>query len=615
MGEPSARHTIPHDGPDLTKPGNHRGDLLAPLLPAGEPVEQLLRKAQFFVPGGTPSPDFREVHRKGGRGAEEFYRERWRHDKVVRSTHGVNCTGSCSWKVYVKDGIITWETQQTDYPSTGPDSPEYEPRGCPRGASFSWYTYSPSRVRYLYVRSPLLELWREARARLGDPAEAWAEITGDPDKAARYKRARGQGGFVRAAWPEVTELIAAAHVHTVKAYGPDRVVGFSPIPAMSQVSYSAGTRFLSLIGGTVLSFYDWYADLPPASPQVFGDQTDVPESGDWWNAAYLIIWGTNLPITRTPDAHFMTEARYRGQKVVVVSPDYSDHTKFADDWLAAAPGTDGALAMAMGHVILAEFFRDRQVPYFTDYVKTYTDAPFLVTLELPDPAGHQAHPHDRRLRPAVLGLQLLRSHRQPARRDRRDPQALPGGGVLMRVMAQMAMVMNLDKCIGCHTCTVTCEQTWTNRPGLEYVYFNNVETKPGLGYPKRYEDQDQWKGGWTLDRKGRLQLKGGSRLRRLLSIFYNPDLPTIDEYGDPWTYDYQKVINAPPPHCSTASTYLRPRPHVGRAGARPRSAGSSAGCGPLRRRRSPGTTWLPLICRGAARGRPPADSRTGARST
>ena len=354
--------------------------LLAPLLPGGEPVEQLLRKAQFFVPGGTPSADFREVHRRGGRGAEDFYRERWRHDKVVRSTHGVNCTGSCSWKVYVKDGIITWETQQTDYPSTGPDMPEYEPRGCPRGASFSWYTYSPSRVRYPYVRGPLLGMWREARGRLGDPVAAWAEITGDPERAARYKSARGKGGFVRSTWPEVSELIAAAHVHTVKEYGPDRVVGFSPIPAMSQVSYAAGTRFLSMIGGTILSFYDWYADMPVASPQVFGDQTDVPESGDWWNASYLVIWGTNLPITRTPDAHFMTEARYRGQKVVVVSPDYSDHTKFADDWLAAAPGTDGALAMAMGHVILSEFFRDRQVPYFTGYVKTYTDLPFLVTL-------------------------------------------------------------------------------------------------------------------------------------------------------------------------------------------------------------------------------------------
>ena len=359
--------------------GSDGRDLLAPLLPGGEPVEGLLRKAQFFVPG-TPSPNYREVHRTDGRAAEEFYRERWRHDKIVRSTHGVNCTGSCSWKVYVKDGIITWETQQTDYPSVGPDSPEYEPRGCPRGASFSWYTYSPSRVRYPYVRAPLLEIWREARRRLGDPVAAWAEIVGDPEKTRRYKSMRGKGGFVRSTWPEVTELIAAAHVHTVKEFGPDRVIGFSPIPAMSQVSYAAGTRFLSMIGGTILSFYDWYADLPPASPQVFGDQTDVPESGDWWNSSYLIVWGTNLPITRTPDAHFMTEARYRGQKVVVVSPDYSDHTKFADDWLPAAPGTDGALAMAMGHVILTEFFRDRQVPYFTDYAKTYTDLPFLVAL-------------------------------------------------------------------------------------------------------------------------------------------------------------------------------------------------------------------------------------------
>jgi nitrate reductase beta subunit len=115
----------------------------------------------------------------------------------------------------------------------------------------------------------------------------------------------------------------------------------------------------------------------------------------------------------------------------------------------------------------------------------------------------------------------------------------------MRVMAQVAMVMNLDKCIGCHTCSVTCKQTWTNRPGAEYIYFNNVETKPGIGYPKRYEDQDQWKGGWALDRRGRLALRGGSRLRRLLSIFYNPDLPTIDDYGDPWTYDYQTLIDAP----------------------------------------------------------------------
>lgn len=339
----------------------------------------LVRKARY-IQRGDQSTDVRELHRQGGRQAEEFYRDRWRHDKVVRSTHGVNCTGSCSWRVFVKDGIITWETQAVDYPSVGPDSPEYEPRGCPRGASFSWYTYSPARVRYPYIRGELLRIWREVRRNTPDPVEAWASIIADPELSRRYKSARGRGGFVRAKWSEVIELIAAAHVHTTAAFGPDRTAGFTVIPAMSIASYAAGTRFYSLMGGAILSFYDWYADLPIASPQVFGDQTDVPESADWWNASYLIIWGTNLPITRTPDAHFMTEARYRGQKVVVVSPDYSDHTKFADDWLAANPGTDAALAMAMGHVMLTEFYRDRKVPRFEEYARTYTDLPFLVKL-------------------------------------------------------------------------------------------------------------------------------------------------------------------------------------------------------------------------------------------
>nr|WP_218024341.1 nitrate reductase subunit alpha [Nocardia lijiangensis] len=338
--------------------------------------------ARRFFTRAEISADNRALYQIGGRGADQFYRDRWSHDKVVRSTHGVNCTGSCSWKIYVKDGIITWETQQTDYPSVGPDSPEYEPRGCPRGAAFSWYTYSPTRVRYPYVRAVLLQMYRAAKAATGDPVTAWASIVEDPERARTYKAARGKGGLVRATWEEAAELVAAAHVHTIKRYGPDRVAGFSPIPAMSMVSHASGARFVSLLGGTMLSFYDWYADLPVASPQVFGDQTDVPESGDWWDAGYLIMWGSNLPVTRTPDAHWMAEARYRGQKVVAVSPDYADNVKFADEWLAAVPGTDGALAMAMGHVVLREFFADRQVPYFTDYVTRFTDLPFLVTLDV-----------------------------------------------------------------------------------------------------------------------------------------------------------------------------------------------------------------------------------------
>ncbi|MER5506636.1 nitrate reductase subunit alpha [Streptomyces sp. NPDC002766] len=346
----------------------------------GELTDALVRSRRFFTRAEI-SEDLRTLHRSGGRQADAFYRDRWSHDKVVRSTHGVNCTGSCSWKVYVKDGIITWEAQQTDYPSVGPDRPEYEPRGCPRGAAFSWYTYSPTRVRYPYVRGVLLRMYREAKARLGDPVAAWADVVSDPERARRYKQARGKGGLVRASWDEAVEMVAAAHVHTIKEYGPDRLAGFSPIPAMSMVSHAAGARFYSLLGGVMLSFYDWYADLPVASPQVFGDQTDVPESGDWWDAGYLIMWGSNLPVTRTPDAHWMAEARYRGQKVVAVSPDYADNVKFADEWLAARPGTDGALAMAMGHVVLKEFFVDRPTRYFTDYVKRYTDLPFLVTLE------------------------------------------------------------------------------------------------------------------------------------------------------------------------------------------------------------------------------------------
>ncbi|MGW4351486.1 nitrate reductase subunit alpha [Nocardia sp. NPDC004582] len=345
-----------------------------------ELTEALIRSRRFFTRADI-SPDGRSEFLRGGRQADDFYRDRWSHDKVVRSTHGVNCTGSCSWKVYVKDGIITWETQATDYPSTGPDRPEYEPRGCPRGAAFSWYTYSPTRVRYPYVRGVLLELYREAKARTGDPVLAWESIVSDPELARRYKSVRGRGGLVRATWEEAVELVAAAHVHTVKAYGPDRIAGFSPIPAMSMASFAAGSRFISLVGGCMLSFYDFYADLPVASPQVFGDQTDVPESGDWWDAGYLVMWGSNVPVTRTPDAHWMAEARYRGQKVVSIAPDYADNVKFADEWLAPHPGTDGALAMAMGHVILREFFVDRQVPYFEEYARKYTDLPFLVRLE------------------------------------------------------------------------------------------------------------------------------------------------------------------------------------------------------------------------------------------
>ena len=311
---------------------------------------------------------------------ENAYRSRWQHDKVVRSTHGVNCTGSCSWKVYVKNGLITWETQQTDYPRTRPDLPNHEPRGCPRGASYSWYVYSAQRVKYPMIRGHLMRLWREARKTM-TPIGAWEYISQDPERAKQYKAKRGLGGMVRATWDEVEEIIAAANAYTVKNYGPDRVIGFSPIPAMSMVSYAAGSRYLSLLGGACLSFYDWYCDLPPASPQIWGEQTDVAESADWYNSTYLMVWGSNVPMTRTPDAHFYTEVRYKGTKTVAVSSDFGEMAKFGDIWLAPKQGTDAALAMAMGHVILKEFHLNNPSDYFQDYCRRLTDMPMLVVLK------------------------------------------------------------------------------------------------------------------------------------------------------------------------------------------------------------------------------------------
>ena len=314
---------------------------------------------------------------------EDSYRKRWQHDKIVRSTHGVNCTGSCSWKIYVKGGIVTWETQQTDYPRTRPDLPNHEPRGCARGASYSWYMYSANRVKYPLIRSRLIKQWRNERV-LKTPVAAWEAIQSNPEKRQDYIQVRGHGGFVRATWDEVNEIIAAANAYTAKKYGPDRVIGFSPIPAMSMVSYAAGSRYLSLLGGVCMSFYDWYCDLPPSSPMTWGEQTDVPESADWYNAGYLMLWGSNVPQTRTPDAHFYTEVRYKGTKSVVVSPDYSEAAKFSDMWLHPKQGTDAALAMAIGHVILREYHLDRQAEYFEDYCRKYTDMPMLVKLEEKD---------------------------------------------------------------------------------------------------------------------------------------------------------------------------------------------------------------------------------------
>lgn len=319
---------------------------------------------------------------------EQFYRNRWQHDKIVRSTHGVNCTGGCTWQIYVKDGIVTWEMQGLDYPSLESGLPPYEPRGCQRGISYSWYLYSPLRVKYPYVRGALLDLWREARAEHEDPVAAWKALVSNPEKRSRWQKARGKGGFRRLDWDTAVELISASLIHTIQEHGPDRIAGFSPIPAMSMISYASGARMLQLMGGVALSFYDWYCDLPPASPEVWGEQTDVHESADWYNAKLLAVMGSNLNMTRTPDCHFAAEARHNGTKMWVFAPDFNQVAKYADEWVPLNAGQDGAWWMAVSHVLLKEFHHEQKIPYFLDYSKKYTDSPLLVEIVERDGVYH-----------------------------------------------------------------------------------------------------------------------------------------------------------------------------------------------------------------------------------
>lgn len=269
---------------------------------------------------------------------EDLYRRQYGWDRVVRSTHSANCTGSCSWKVFVKDGIMLREEQAADYPRINQDIPDYNPRGCQKGACFTEYVYSAQRLRYPLIRA-------------GE---------------------RGEGKWRRASWDEALTLIAGKLVDNIYKHGPDTNTFFSVIPAMSPVSFAGGSRLAHFIGGVFCSFYDWYCDLPPGEPITWGVQTESCECGDWFNSKYIVLWGSNINATRIPDAHFAWEARYNGAKITCISPDYNTSSIHADQYIRINPGTDAILALAVCRYIIEHNHHD--VPY----VMEQTDLPFLV---------------------------------------------------------------------------------------------------------------------------------------------------------------------------------------------------------------------------------------------
>jgi nitrate reductase alpha subunit len=272
------------------------------------------------------------------RGWEELYRKHVTWDKVVRSTHSANCTGSCSWKVYVKDGIMIREEQAADYPRLNDEIPDYNPRGCQKGACFVEYVYGAQRIKY-----PLI--------RVGE---------------------RGEGKWRRATWDEALELIAGKLLDNVYQHGPDTNAFFSVIPAMSPVSFCGGIRLAHYLGGVVCSFYDWYCDLPPGEPITWGVQTESCECADWFNAKHIVLWGSNINATRIPDAHFAWEARYNGATVACVSPDYNASAIHCDQYVPIKPGMDTVLALAVARWLVENGHMDEP------YVAEQTDLPFLV---------------------------------------------------------------------------------------------------------------------------------------------------------------------------------------------------------------------------------------------
>ncbi|VVB54675.1 Respiratory nitrate reductase subunit alpha [uncultured archaeon] len=272
------------------------------------------------------------------RGWETLYREQWKYDSFGRTTHSINCTGSCAWKVYVRNNIAFKEEQYADYPDINPTLPTYNPRGCQKGANYKEYVYGPQRVKYPLIR------------------------TGE----------RGEGKWRKASWGEALSYIADKIVSAISNYGPDTVTFYSANPAKFLVSYAAGARLANLIGGVVCSFYDWVSDLPPGEPMTWGVQTDSCEAADWFNSKYIIIWGSNVLETRIPDAHFVTEARMHGTKIIAISPEYNPVAIHADIFIPVKPGTDGALALGMAYIIVNEKLYDE------NYLKSFTDMPMLV---------------------------------------------------------------------------------------------------------------------------------------------------------------------------------------------------------------------------------------------
>ncbi len=270
----------------------------------------------------------------------DVYRERWTWDEVVRSSHWVNCwyQAHCSWNVYVKDGVVWREEQAADYPQVRPDVPDFNPRGCQKGACFSERMYDPARVSH-----PLKRIGR-----------------------------RGEGKFKRVSWDEALDEIADSVIDAIVEEGTDRVI-WDLGPGISLGSQTAGqARLRVLLDSTALDMNTEIGDGHRGTAETFGKIVFERSADDYFFSDLILCWGSNPAYTQIPNFHFLTEARYNGAKIVCITPDYSATAVHADGWIPVKPGGDAALALGAARIIIEKGWLDKK------FVTEQTDLPFLV---------------------------------------------------------------------------------------------------------------------------------------------------------------------------------------------------------------------------------------------
>ncbi|MBP1688115.1 MAG: hypothetical protein H6Q33_4258, partial [Deltaproteobacteria bacterium] len=294
-----------------------------------------LRQLGVGMPAAQAAADAVEY-----RGWEDLYRQRWAWDRVVKGTHYVNCAyqRGCAWNVYVKDEMVWREEQVASYPRTNADVPDFNPRGCQKGACYSARMYDVTRLRYPLKRAG----------------------------------ARGECKWERVSWDQALREVADKTIDVLAQTGPGAVV-WDVGSVVTNGCHGLGiTRTVNVLDTPMLEINTEIGDHYPGATVTTGKICFTGSFDDLFYSELILIWGGNPVYTQIPNAHFINEARYKGARVVAIAPDLNASTIHCDEWVPVNVGTDAALGLALAQVMVEENLFDRR------FVREQTDLPFLV---------------------------------------------------------------------------------------------------------------------------------------------------------------------------------------------------------------------------------------------